>query len=322
VLVSQLLRPRPERVRPDALAQPRRGLETSEANGSQSNSPDLLDPSTKLGRTRPPGFAAGRGAVLVIAGVIALGLVGLGVRATPTLPSDPGPGPLVAAPAPATESHSIAPETSPRPEPRRRPTPTMTAKPVHRGVQVKPVKAGSVPTTGPRSYDHAGKDGRPPSGGGTLIRYDVRVEANLDIDPDAAATFIAEVLNDQRSWRGSDRWRFQLVSSAAQATLHAYIVTPGTTDQLCAPLLTRGEVSCQNGNRVVLNAKRWLIGVDAYGDDVTGYRRYLVNHEFGHALGHGHVQCPGKGRRAPVMMQQTKGLGGCRQNPWPVGTDY
>lgn len=69
---------------------------------------------------------------------------------------------------------------------------------------------------------------------------------------------------------------------------HAYIVTPKTTDRLCAPYLTRGEVSCQNGNRVVLNAKRWLLGADSYGSDLTNYRRYLVNHEFGHALGKHH----------------------------------
>jgi len=60
---------------------------------------------------------------------------------------------------------------------------------------------------------------------------------------------------------------------------HAYIVTPKTTDRLCAPYLTRGEVSCQNGNRVVLNAKRWLLGADSYGSDLTNCRRYLVNHE-------------------------------------------
>jgi hypothetical protein len=84
-----------------------------------------------------------------------------------------------------------------------------------------------------------------------------------------------------------------------------------TTDRLCAPYLTRGEVSCQNGNRVVLNAKRWLLGADSYGSDLTNYRRYLVNHEFGHALGNHHVDCPGRGRLAPVMMQQTKGLGDC-----------
>ena len=95
------------------------------------------------------------------------------------------------------------------------------------------------------------------------------------------------MLNDQRSWRGTGRWRFELVSAVSdRAELHAYIVTPGTTDRLCAPLLTRGEVSCQNGNRVVLNAKRWLLGADAYGSDLTNYRRYLVNHEFGHYLGY------------------------------------
>jgi hypothetical protein len=64
--------------------------------------------------------------------------------------------------------------------------------------------------------------------------------------------------------------------------------------------------------------KRWLLGVDSYGSDLTNYRRYLANHEFGHALGKHHPDCPGPGRLAPVMMQQTKGRGGCRKNPWPL----
>ena len=106
------------------------------------------------------------------------------------------------------------------------------------------------------------------------------------------------------------------------AELHAYVVSAKTTDAMCAPLRTLGEVSCQTGRKVVLNASRWGYGAKpvsrAFGDDVTGYRRYLVNHEFGHYLGYGHVGCPGKGRKAPVMMQQTKGLKGCVANSWPA----
>lgn len=158
---------------------------------------------------------------------------------------------------------------------------------------------------------------RSTSSSGALRRYDVRVEDGLSIDADKAALLIQGVLDDPRSWRGTRHWRFDLTPVGRSATLHAYIVTPRTTDRLCAPYMTRGEVSCENGNRVVLNAKRWLLGADSYGSDLTSYRRYLVNHEFGHALGKHHVNCPGPGKLAPVMMQQTKGLGACRKNPWP-----
>jgi len=67
----------------------------------------------------------------------------------------------------------------------------------------------------------------------------------------------------------------------------------------------------------LLNAKRWVFGAETYGSDVTNYRRYLVNHEFGHTLGYPHTECAGKGKTADIMIQQTKGLGGCKANPWP-----
>jgi hypothetical protein len=174
-----------------------------------------------------------------------------------------------------------------------------------------------VPESGPGTYQAAEKTVKSTSSYGTLIRYDVQIEDGLLIDPDKAAVLIQGVLDDKRSWRGTRRWRFELAPVGESASLHAYIVTPKTTDRLCAPYLTRGEVSCQNGTRVVLNAKRWLLGADSYRSDLSNYRRYLVNHEFGHALGKRHVDCPGPGRLAPVMMQQTKGLEACRKNPWP-----
>ena len=104
----------------------------------------------------------------------------------------------------------------------------------------------------------------------------------------------------------------------AAVEVHITLASPDTVDRLCAPLVTQGEVSCQNGNRVVLNALRWTRGVSSYEGQLPRYREYLVNHEVGHALGHGHEACPGPDQPAPVMLQQTLGLDGCTRYPWPV----
>ena len=231
-------------------------------------------------------------------------------------PDGPAAGPaLVAGPASAAAS-TPAGTPSPRASTSAKPT---TKKPKTTPRDPQKIK---VPATGPGTYrvadEHAAAAGR----SGRVYRFDVRVEKGLQIDPDGAARAIARTLDDPRSWRGSGRARFRLVGRGETADLHAYLVTPGTTDRLCYPLLTRGEVSCQAGSKVVLNAKRWLRGAPAYGKDVAGYREYLVNHEFGHALGLGHLTCPRAGRPAPVMLQQTKGLGGCRKNPWPATTGH
>ena len=76
-------------------------------------------------------------------------------------------------------------------------------------------------------------------------------------------------------------------------------------------------------NRTVLLDIRETVangaGAPAFRGDVALYRRYLVNHEVGHLLGHGHVSCQVEDRaRAPVMMQQTKGVGACRANGRPL----
>ena len=97
------------------------------------------------------------------------------------------------------------------------------------------------------------------------------------------------------------------------------LASPSLTAKLCAPLETTvQQVSCWNGARAVLNLTRWIRGASTYGDDLASYRNYLVSHEVGHGLGHGHVQCSGAGRPAPVMVQQTKDLEGCTAWPWPT----
>jgi Protein of unknown function (DUF3152) len=79
--------------------------------------------------------------------------------------------------------------------------------------------------------------------------------------------------------------------------------------------------SCRAGRYVVINQVRWRYASpswNAAGRSLRDYRNLVVNHETGHWLGHGHRGCPGPGRPAPVMMQQSKGLAGCRHNPWPL----
>ena len=185
------------------------------------------------------------------------------------------------------------------------------------GKKEKKEKKVRIPERGPGTFVRADVDGPKVGDGGRLLRYAVKVEKGLPYDADETAREIQTTLSDPRSWVGGEDWRLELVSQPARADFTVFLATPGTVDRYCWPLRTYGRVSCQAGNRVMLNAWRWAHAADAYGADVGAYRQYLVNHEVGHRLGHNHVGCPGKGKRAPVMMQQTKSVGACLANPWP-----
>lgn len=152
-------------------------------------------------------------------------------------------------------------------------------------------------------------------GAGNLTTYTVEVETGLPYGPADVAAVVDATLADPRGWTAGGEYAFQRV--AADGEVRVLLSTPTTTDELCAPLRTRGEVSCRNGERVVINAKRWALAVPHYNGDLTAYRQYAINHEMGHALGYSHVECPRPGALAPTMLQQTYGLDGCLPNPWP-----
>ena len=154
------------------------------------------------------------------------------------------------------------------------------------------------------------------AGAGASTSYVVEVEGGLGIDGAEFGRDIERVLSDPRSWGADGRPSLQRVD-AGEPQFRVTLASPRTTDRLCAPLDTNGYFSCGNGGRAVLNAARWLQGAPSYAGALPAYREYLVNHEVGHVLGHGHEPCPGQGRPAPVMLQQTKGLAGCVRNPWP-----
>lgn len=148
-------------------------------------------------------------------------------------------------------------------------------------------------------------------GRGSVVRYLVEVERGLPFDRRDFAARVHATLNDPRGWA-----RFHRVDHG-QVRLRVALSSPGLTDRQCLPLNTGGDLSCWNGTRSVINAVRWVKGVPQYRGDLEAYRDYVISHEVGHGLGHGHAFCPGPGRLAPVMAQQSKTLGGCRPNPWP-----
>jgi len=155
-----------------------------------------------------------------------------------------------------------------------------------------------------------------PSG---AVTYRVEVERGLPFRARAFAHAVDRTLADPRSWPA--RTGRPMVRVEGEAALRVVLPSPRTTDRLCAPLTTKGKVSCRNGDDVVINAWRWAEGAASYDGDLAAYRLYVVNHEVGHGLGHGHLPCKGKGDPAPVMLQQTLGLHGCVANPWPTDAD-
>ena len=152
---------------------------------------------------------------------------------------------------------------------------------------------------------------------GELITYSVEVEASTGQHPEDVARLIETVLADPRSWAANGDGRFQRVRPD-RADERIYVATPATTDRLCLPFITGGRLSCNvRDTRVVFNLDRWLGAVSHWNASLADYRAYLINHELGHSLDFRHVPCPGRGELAPLMMQQSKSLGGCLPNPWP-----
>ncbi|MFE0416463.1 DUF3152 domain-containing protein [Streptomyces tendae] len=190
-----------------------------------------------------------------------------------------------------------------------------------KGTEEKP-DPGSIPSSGPGTFTTAGGGGDLVGGSGRTLTYVVQVEDGIGIPAQDVAAEVERVLADERGWTADGKVGFRRVSGGA-SDFRVRLATAGTVDDICGQygLDTGGEVNCNVGQDVMVNLKRWLLATQYYADDVTSYRALIINHEVGHFLGHGHEGCPGAGRPAPVMMQQIKGLHGCRTNVWPYDAD-
>jgi hypothetical protein len=128
-----------------------------------------------------------------------------------------------------------------------------------------------------------------------------------------------ETYDDPRGWRAGGV-QFRRVRRGGDFTL--VLAAPGAVPSFSPTCSSRW--SCRVGRHVIINQTRWNHASPAWnraGRSLRDYRHMVVNHETGHWLGLGHASCPGGRGKAPVMMQQSKGTGGCRLNPWPLARE-
>ncbi|MFT4294229.1 MAG: DUF3152 domain-containing protein [Micropruina sp.] len=245
----------------------------------------------------------GRIALIVASVAVLVGAV-LGVRAI-SAPVERAGAPTIPVPAPSG-TRFLSPSASPSADASTSPSGSPSAS------------ASSSPRSTMKvsgDFDWAGVTAAAAGSQGELRRYAVGVESSAKLDADSVAKTVAGVLNDPRSWTGDGTVRFALVARA-KATVNLYLASAKTAATLCGSD-AGGADSCTKGNTVVISAERWKSGAAGYAGDTAGYRAYLVNHAVGQLLGKGTASCPGKGKKAPVMMQQSGDLRGCVANPWP-----
>lgn len=155
--------------------------------------------------------------------------------------------------------------------------------------------------------------------GPALFRYTIYVEAGIRIKRQKFGAKVDSILADERGWIRGGKVSFQRVDIGAGTQI--ILARPESVDKLCWPLKTEGVVSCNQGTKVVINLERWREGVPHWRGPIRTYRQMLINHEMGHRIGQSHRYCPGAGKLAPVMQQQTYGFQGCVENSWPLDSE-
>jgi len=166
-------------------------------------------------------------------------------------------------------------------------------------------------------FRYVADDGRV-VGDGRRRTYRVEAEPAADVSLRWVTRRAEHVLGHRLAWTGAAHWALRRVRR--RPDIRIVIATPGTVDRLCAQagLRTVGRLSCWNGRFAAINVNRWRRGSKGFVGPLHVYRRYVLNHEVGHALGYAHRSCPRRGARAPVMQQQTFATRPCRANGWPA----
>ena len=162
--------------------------------------------------------------------------------------------------------------------------------------------------------------------------YNTTVEDGVQEDAVGFDQAVRLILQRPGGW---DQWGFSFRPIYADAAGVADIrkrMKQFLTIQLCSnatiarfgPDFDGMSVADCSQHFIRINVDRWRGGPKPKDASMSlaDYRQYVVLHEVGHILSqcshtHHQTQCAPDGR-APIMMQQTNGVGACKWNPWPV----
>lgn len=162
--------------------------------------------------------------------------------------------------------------------------------------------------------------------------YNTTVESGVKEDAAAFDAAVRSILTQKGGW---DQWDFTFRAvypdeNGAEDMRNR--LKRFMTIQLCSnatiarfgPDFDGMSVADCSQHFIRINVDRWRTGPKPKGASVTlaDYRQYVVLHEVGHILSHcshtHHQTACAPDGRAPIMMQQTNGVGACTWNPWPV----
>lgn len=279
---------------------------------SPESRPDQPQDASPRSARRTPGFALA--AVLTVAATLAAVAMfpsaGADATSTGAGATNPPPSAPLAAPAVQTQPSS-QPSTQLQTQPSS--TSQTASTPASPAVTLVPSPNGFLVVKTPINPTFGTKKKAP------VTTYTVEVHPSLRSRAAALQSATAKALGDPvRGWTAHGEFRLRQVNDPAKARVRIVLAPADLVNQYCTRigLPTAGLYSCWDGSRTMLNGMRWKTGAPWF-PSLDAYRTYLINHEFGHALGKQHQGCPRPGALSPLMVQQSKSTYGCRANSWP-----
>lgn len=170
---------------------------------------------------------------------------------------------------------------------------------------------GFVKMSGERSMENT----RLFVGGGDAVVYTYIVHPSAT----SLTAFIQETMQDPRGWKGMG-YDFQQVEEQQQqeADIHVHLISNATivsqfTNKFDGLSVCYTE---EMQSTIYLNRNNWDHPPAAFTGTKTAYQQYVLQHEFGHAIGMDHTTTVQKNGTCHPMSQQTLGTSRCTPNPW------